>query len=715
MNDTTADKKPKKGLLIATIATAAAGVATLVALLLTGAIGGKGQYSPIEEFAGAFNALGKAAENADENYDIEKTIRIINGLEVAQHQSANFDEFLEYMARQDYSQVPADVMEAKQKMMPVLQEIYLLQKEYDELNFWTTLVQGLANDALGDEIASGIAKGIVEEALIGQGVGALSQISKLTNYAFDQYSEEQRLKGKLAKKIETIRKDYLHYLEEFTPVYVKYMTEWDRLCIDKDKAYIDLYSNQPDEVVKDCDKILSKYPTNREALLLKAMGLTLQHRKPLGEGVFVFSQSTDGTIVAVDSSDYLREAQKVIDRYIDLYPDQSAPALLLQGLIMDYSGNHKQAFSYYDQAAIEFPRQSEHLTDLLNCYRTRTYLNNSREGIYLLTLYKSTMEGFGFFSPNLIKALYYDQNGDHENCSREIYNHFFRRSNQTAYDCMLNDLLLCETYMPNSFNRLLPERNYVDITITKQNKMLGLASDATAMTVEVDNRSDQDLENLRIFVCLHYTDMYSGEYYIAKLPTFNRIMARSNAKVDGIALDYADKNFDDIAHARAIAMTDNSICWLDNIYNATENVDYNEAHNVNFQTLAKALDSNSMRQRDAFLDAIGKSDDIYRTSILQNTRVSTATGSRLTKRRHTLSLELPRELILINPTFKLNKTLNPTENYLKGSFIHLEFTSEEPLTSGKLYIASPYLNYVVTIGDNSGRPAVTGVENLAKE
>ena len=67
-------------------------------------------------------------------------------------------------------------------------------------------------------------------------------------------------------------------------------------------------------------------------------------------------------------------------------------------------GNARSALSYFDQAAIEYPRQAEELTDLLNSYRSRTYLNKSVEGMYLLNLYKSTMEGFGLFSPNFYKA-----------------------------------------------------------------------------------------------------------------------------------------------------------------------------------------------------------------------------------------------------------------------------------------------------------------------
>ena len=49
-------------------------------------------YTPSEEFKPAFEAMSKPA---DPEYDIEETVRLLNGLEVAQNQSADFYSFLE--------------------------------------------------------------------------------------------------------------------------------------------------------------------------------------------------------------------------------------------------------------------------------------------------------------------------------------------------------------------------------------------------------------------------------------------------------------------------------------------------------------------------------------------------------------------------------------------------------------------------------------------
>ena len=664
------------------------------------------EYQPIEEFEEAFEAIQPEEENHAQTYDLEKTIRVINSLEVAQTQLGNFDEFLSYMAHQDYSGVPAEVLESKAMLMPVMQRLYLLQKEHDELNVWTSLVQ-----KLGSDVADRIDAGDMGLLVMDQGIGGLWIFKKTAGLVFEQYQKEQKLKGELRKQIQEAQAQYLDYLESFTPVYIKYMTEWDRLCIDKDKAYIDLYNNRPDLVLEDCEKLLSNYPDNREALLLKSMGCIQSCRWNPNEGLIQFTMEKDSVKLSRREA-LLTEAQATIDRYIDLYPDQSAPALLLEGLIQEYKGNHAKALTYYDQSSVEYPRQAERLTDMLDSYRTRTYLNNTLEGNYLLNLYKSTMSGSGFFSPNFMKAMYYDQMGDQANCAKEIYNHFFRRSNQGVYDCLLLDMRFCEEYLSNSFNQLLPEKNYISLSFEKRSKMMGLSSDDMSIDVTINNQADIDLVNLRVFLCVHYTDMYAEDYDVIKLPTINRIPVLSSIKVEHVELGYREKSFGDIAKVRAIAMTDDKICWIDNVYNVTDNVDYNEGHSVNFQTLSAQLDSSAIHSRDAYLASIKMSDDRFREAIMNNTKVSLVEKKNMLKKdQRFVDIELPRELILLNPTFTWNQSLMPVENYLKGSYIHLSF--ETPVSQENiLYMTSNYLNYAIAIQLQGDKLKVVSVRNL---
>ena len=84
-------------------------------------------YKHVDQFVPAYEAIQNQRLVVNKDYDLEKTVRVMNALEVAQANSENFDEFLKFMARQDYEGVAPDVLEAKQKMLPVLQYMYQLQ------------------------------------------------------------------------------------------------------------------------------------------------------------------------------------------------------------------------------------------------------------------------------------------------------------------------------------------------------------------------------------------------------------------------------------------------------------------------------------------------------------------------------------------------------------------------------------------------------------
>ena len=123
--------KKKKGLVLG-LSLFAVGLVLLLVLCFRGEKTEQEEYQPIEEFEEAYEAIQPHEENSDDAYDLEKTIRVINSMEIAQTQTSNFDDFLACMARQDYSGVPAEVLESKAKLMPVLQKLYLLQKELPE-------------------------------------------------------------------------------------------------------------------------------------------------------------------------------------------------------------------------------------------------------------------------------------------------------------------------------------------------------------------------------------------------------------------------------------------------------------------------------------------------------------------------------------------------------------------------------------------------------
>ena len=699
-------------------------------------------YTPSKEFEPAWkkmqqntNSSANTSINVNTNgYDIEETVRAMNALEVAQCQSEDFLSYLEYVAKQDFSRVAPDVLEQKKKLFPILQLLFDLQKQYEEFDDVWMLMRSATSGA------SAFASEINPVGVLGAmmtGGGSLSSnvgsgLDKAQTAAFDEYEKQKDLKRKLEREIEEIRLSYIEYLEDYAPVYYKYMQEWDALCLKKDKAYIDLYGGRPLEAYNQTQNILKEYPTNREALLLNGMSLILMANQPQSGQQYetslpetLSSNVEDHKIINPEKrNELLSEAEKTLDNYVDLYPSRSAPALVLKGLLYRELGDVAKAVSCFDQASIEYPRQAAALTDLLDSYKARTYLNKTVEGKYLLRLYRSTMEGFGIFSPNLLKAHYYAEHGDTEHCKNEIFNHFFRRGNQDVYDCLLSDMQYCEDNLYSSFRQILLEQSFIDITVEPTTDWKFSDND-DEIKVTINNRSDIDLENVRIFLCLHYTDMYKDEYDVQKLPSINIIKHNDKTEIGVLELNYEDKKYNDITRIRAIAMTDDKICWIDNVdykyMKASENAARNSSSSNKSNTANLSVKQQLLKDFDI--------DSEKLVSLIENginVHGTTGGGSLwsgvknfVSGKDNDLRIELPRMLAIIDPVFSLyqlndnEKTVRPSENYLSGSNIHLKFDYEPKQNDMiPLYIYSDFANFKVTINFENGKPVVKNVEQM---
>lgn len=695
-------------------------------------------FQPIEEFAPAYEALSKPIKENTKEYDIEETIRIINSLELAQTQSDDFYSFLEYMAKQDYSMVADDVMQAKAKLLIVLQQMYKLQQANEELSDMWMLARSVAsgsaelvkNTDVTDALSLTSISGIVANPLGILNITSSVGVDDAKVAAFEQYEKDMALKSSLVKEIEHLKTLYLEYLNEFAPIYHKYMQEWDRLCVNKDKAYLDVYSGRMVDGYNSASEVLKKYPLNREALLLKALSLInigSGQTNITGDSHSAISLQSEVGSSQYNVNEYYLEAMTTLDTYIDNYPNRSAPALVLKGLLANHMGQEQQALSYFDQAAIEYPRQAAMLTDLLDSYKNRSYLNKTPEGQYLLRLYRSTMEGYGIFSPNLIKAKYYDSKGDVEKSKNEIFNHFFRRGNQGIYDCLLSDMQFCEEHLYNTFRQFLMERSYFDIDVKPETDWK-FADKDDEISVSIYNRSDVDLENVRVFLCLHYTDMYKDEYDVVKVPAKNIVKHHQKEVLGTVQLQYPGKVYDDITRIRAIVMTDDGICWIDN-------PDYKKNNAI---AVRKDTD-NQKRKIDDFLQSVslnvgdikqaindeigikgGVNNEAEKTKEWFSKKKMEEIGSSISalwdKQDNKLKIELPRVLTFIEPVFSINpiqdeKAILPIENYLTGLTIRLKFDYEPQMGEQlPLYIYSEFVNLKIDIdfaGENSKVKEIT--------
>lgn len=675
-------------------------------------------YEPNTDFTPAFNALSKYANASDNGtYDIEKTIRVMNSIELAQSQSEDFMSYLEYLSQEDFQGVAPEMLQAKIHLLPILQKMVTLQKQSESLNDIWTLAQcaakGVSNFSSSEKVTEEAMSTAVADA-IGLAnppvlvLKAINGVSQASDEVFNEYNKKKQANYMLQQEIESLRLAYIDYLTEYTPLYHKYMKEWDALCLKKDKAYLETYAGRGNEAKAITEDILKQYPNNREALLLNAIAnINMNNTQRNGDfAVLPQEISSEGT----SANENLERAQAAIQQYLTLYPDKSAPALVVSAMMCMANGQEEQAMSFLDQASIEYPKQAEELTDLLNSYKFRTYLNQTPEGQYLLRLYHSTMAGYGIFSPNIQKAMYYESKGDLEKSTQEIYNHFFRRGNQGMYDCLLSDMEFCEENLEVSFKNVLLEKSYLDLNI-KPATDWKFQSKEDEISLNVHNRSDIDFENVRLFLCIHYTDMYTDEYDIVKSSTVNVLKHQEKTDFDNIKLEYQGKKYSDITRIRAIAMTDNKICWIDapdyKIMAAKKN-----SNKENTQSKTKRINKlNKSFQMDAEkVKELLSSADIptkVNNSILSNV----FTGEKL-------CLKLPRSLTLLNPVFSINELQSsecklPVNNVLEGSNILINFDIKpKDGETYPLYMYSDFYNCRIDIKYEGGKPSIANFTTL---
>ena len=359
--------------------------------------------------------------------------------------------------------------------------------------------------------------------------------------------------------------------------------------------------------------------------------------------------------------------------------------------------------SYFDQAAIEYPKQAEELKEMLNSYTLRDYLNATPEGQYLMRLYRSTMEGYGWFSPNFLKAMYWDSKGEEEKSSIEMYNHFFRRGNQGLYDCLLTDMEFCEKNIYRSFKSQFMESSVLNISVDKAIHVFGKNGIKCTLT----NNSDLNLENVRLYICLHLTDMYIDEYEVEPCETINFLApgAVNTWVIDGYDIE-------DVVRVRAILMTDDRVCWVDdvnfkqsyvrkNIYGVKGKSqrslemfeDYNLSETKLMETLKSGIAGRSIDvQKGLLKKVVGSKDDKY------------------------LRFELPRAICMLDPVYSLGEIANnntPSTQVLAGSVVRLEFKIEEGELYEPLYIYSAFVNLKVdyALTDN-GEMKIMAIERI---
>ena len=514
--------------------------------------------------------LNKVKKENAKSLNLEATIKTIFVLDEAIKNVRDVNEYKEYLYKFDMSGVAPEVVECFIKLVPILDNLYDSEIE-KEINESLLLVFSELNDVEQTLINAGTQ--FVAKDYIGAALTALQASNDARKIGFKRYKKDLEIQ----KKIRDINNDYHEYLKFSSPIFLKYMSEWDKLCAQRDQAYISLYNSNYNKVLEFSEEALKISSTDREATLLKGFSLLKLNNFDTG--------NSEGQL-----SDNI-EIQNLLDNYFNNFPKSTAPAFILKGMFEYKKGDIESAMTSYDEASILYPKQAEELLDLANIFNIRSSIFRSVESEFISKSYMSMMEGFGNFSPNFQKAIIHNDLGNTNKALEEIKRHFFRRGNQVVQDYLPGDLNFCNKYLTDIFSKMFVEHPFVDIEVSKGS----IIDPKNSLRVKMINNSDRFIENVRLFLCIHFTDTYKDSYQVFRVPdALNNLDAFSEKKFDEpLVVNYkwldSEKEVpEDIVRVRGVIITDDIVSWIDEegfkFKEAQENFNKYGIENTNFSS-----------------------------------------------------------------------------------------------------------------------------------
>ena len=587
-----------------------------------------------EEFAPALERIQEQkAASTDQGYDIDRTVRVMHGLDLAMDDTADATSLqatLQQLAGEDYRGVAPDVLEARTQLLQALQKLYAHQvREEEQQAMWEVsaelLLGALSTVNVSGDLTGGASFGVDR-----------IQARKLLG----QFEERQSEKRALMEGGAALDNELVDVLLDYAEVYYRYMEEWDRLCVLRDRAYLAAAHGDWTQVIEAADAAIKEAPNETEAHLLKALAL-IEEGTP-GEGV-------DPVV-------------PLLQDYIEKHPNRSAPALLLLGVHQARSGAGSQALLTLEQAATYYPVQAEHLSDMLNPYKARSFLRKTREGNRIVELYKSTMLGAGYFSPDLELARLAFDAGDFDTGRTRVMDHFARRRSQKQWDFILSDLEFCQLLLGDDYRRIFPEDAWLDLVVKP-------ALVGPGLKLGVRNRSPHTLHNATLVLAFRFTDMHPDDYETMTAertePAVPAHATTSFGELDiDIELHGVAKGVSDIVVHRAILVTDEAVIWIDTDA-------FKIAEGEEFRARSFREDGNSeIREKPS--TALAR---VVRGTLNTLAR-DTSIDIQKSLLKDDVGFELPRELAILRPTFRLRvgeAAVAPAENLIRDDHIHLRF------------------------------------------
>ena len=601
-----------------------------------------------QDFAPVYDRLDQAA--AAPTYDLDETIKVIHEVDLALAESDDLGAYLRSMARRDYAGVAPEVLAARRDLMDVLFELYAKQAEIEDQEEMWSLTSELLLTTLS------VVGGEADMGPLGPR-GSIQIDKEQAQQMLDELRDRQEVRMDLGRDERELESRLVDSLVDYAAVYHRYVEEWDRLCTVRDRAYLAAWNGDWPTTLAAADEAIRMAPHEREAHLLKALALV-----ELGE---------------LGDSEGPAEVDEVLAAYIDAHPDATAPAFLLLGLAEARRGRTEQARLHLQQAAAYYPKQADVLGDMLDPYRMRSFLRKTREGSYVIELYKSTMLGAGSFSPDLQLARLFFEEGNFEAGRVKVMDHFSRRRTQQQWDFLLSDIAFSQTLLGEDFRRIFPEDHYLDLEV-KPTMMGG------KLEVGVVNRSGRALHNATLVLALHFTDMHADDYetFVAG-KTQPAVMPHDSTDFGTVPIEFnlhgVLKSVDDIVTHRAILVADEAVLWVDTDA-------YKIAEAEEFRAGRADAGDRAEAQARAAVAAGGRRTNLVERIVDEAQSRSTLSIDQRALVSDGVTITLPKELAVLRPLFRLkygDDVFTADDNLIVGDQIELSFDSVQDFDDGQ--------------------------------
>jgi hypothetical protein len=209
----------------------------------------------------------------------------------------------------------------------------------------------------------------------------------------------------------------------------------------------------------------------------------------------------------------------------------------------------------------------DEMNDRLNLYRSRLFLNKSKEGRVVVNMYRAFMSGSGYYSPDFQKARIYLAEGRKDEARAKIFDHFFRRRQQGEWDKILADFLYCNKFLGTELFRIgdgKQDAGKLDIVIDP-------AIFSNSVVVALQNKGQVPLHNVSVLLCVRFTDMFKGDYMSFPVgETVSVLKPGETLKVGRQNISDLTKErfgtakaFKDIIEYAAVVISDELITWID--------------------------------------------------------------------------------------------------------------------------------------------------------